>query len=376
MKQMKKALSIFLLAIFLIAGILSNVTVKATQVFRLVSPIINYVGVDHSPLVVGDTEKFTVTSKYEGMVQYRAFLFDGTKWNELTNGYSEAVDAKTPYVLPETKPFKLGKYKLSVWVKAAGETGISSNKNYDNYYVTNLNCTTKDDANRVYANGAAKIETKALTVKINGIENIGGIKGPYLYRLFIFNPTTGIWSNGAKEYTASPSYTFDEAGTYMVIVHANTAKSTTWKNYLAGKTKGAYEAWKTIVVTVKNEEIVKVIDTTVKAASFGAVVNVTLTNDGIKYFSTATKYQIYDGENELSAVTNLGTSTTVFPSKSIGDKVKVKLLDEGSKEIKDFNVLLGQSGTIIVTPPVTTSSLNPINGKEVEIKSSSAIQQY
>ena len=74
MKQIKKTLSIFMAAVFVMAGILGNVTAKAAVV---AIPIINYVGVDHSPLVVGDTEKFTVTSKYEGQVQYRAFLFDG-----------------------------------------------------------------------------------------------------------------------------------------------------------------------------------------------------------------------------------------------------------------------------------------------------------
>jgi hypothetical protein len=157
MKQFKHTLSLFMAAIFIFAGTLDNITVKAAQ---LVSPIINYVGVDHLPLVVGETEKFAITSKYDGQVQYRAFLFDGKTWGELTNGYGVAVDAKTLYLLPETPTFKLGNYKLSVWVKRAGTTGYNS-KGYDTYYVAALNCVTRD----VYVSGAPKVEANGLMIK-------------------------------------------------------------------------------------------------------------------------------------------------------------------------------------------------------------------
>ena len=106
---------------------------------------ISNVVVEHSPLVVGDTEAFKVTSKYAGKVQYRAFLLEGNKWTELTNGYTAAVDGKTTYVLPRTSAFKLGKYQLSVWVKRAGIRGVKSNANgdYDNYHAVELNCVNK-----------------------------------------------------------------------------------------------------------------------------------------------------------------------------------------------------------------------------------------
>ena len=80
MKQIKKTLIIFVAVVIVMAGILGSVTAKAKV---LTIPRINYLGVDHSPLVVGDIQRFTVTSKYEGLVQYRAFLFDGEKWEEL-----------------------------------------------------------------------------------------------------------------------------------------------------------------------------------------------------------------------------------------------------------------------------------------------------
>ena len=240
-----------MVAIFIIVGVVNNVTVKAAQA---VGPIINYVGVEHSPLAVGDTEKFTITSKYEGKVQYRAFLFDGRKWSELTSGYGVVVDAKTPYALPENPAFKLGNYKLSVWVKRAGTASYNS-KGYDTYYVASLNCVSRDDASRVYVSGAPKVSTKGLTVNFNGIENIGGIEGPYLYRLHIFNPRTGVWTSGAKEYTQTPSYTFKEEGAYMMVVHANTVNSTTWGNYLAVTSVSAMNT--TQVLVTFNKEVDK-----------------------------------------------------------------------------------------------------------------------
>jgi hypothetical protein len=347
MIQIKRTLSIFMAALFVMAGISGNITAKAAAV---VVPTVSYVGISHSPLVVGDTEKFTVTSNYTGNVQYRAFLSDGIAWKELTNGYSAAVDAKYPYVLPETSAFKLGKYKLSVWVKKAGTAGITSNAKggFDSYYVANLNCVTKDPANRVYANGEAKFDVNGLTFKFNGIQGIGGIAGPYQYRLHIYNPTTNTWTKRVTQYAQAPSYTFEKAGTYMVVVHANTVKSTTWANYTKevktlanqGSTYGTYEAWKTIMVIVKDDATVKIFDTTVKDALFGSLVNVTMTAEGIKQFATATKYQLFNGTSAISALTVLGIDTTVFPAKVAGDKVNVKLLDAAGTVISTTEVAL------------------------------------
>ncbi|MBZ9685713.1 leucine-rich repeat domain-containing protein [Clostridium estertheticum] len=261
MKQIKKTLIIFMAAVIVMVGILISITAKAAV---LTTPKINYIGIEHSPLVVGDTEKFTVTSvKYDGLVQYRAFLFDGKVWSELTSGYTTAQDSKTPVVLPETPVLKLGNYKLSVWVKKAGTIGLNKS-GYDSYYVAALNCVSKDDANRVHANGEADYTLTGAKLTFNSIKDIGGIKGPYLYRLHILNTNTGVWTTRVSQYATAPSYTFTKAGTYMVVVHANTVKSTTWKNYLAEdktvanqkSTYGTYEAWKTIMVTVNDSAVV------------------------------------------------------------------------------------------------------------------------
>jgi len=372
MRQIKKTLSIFMAALFVMAGFLGAVTANAATV---TVPKVNYVGVSHSPLVVGDTEKFTVTAaNYTGDVQYKAYLYsEKTKvWTALTSDYSAAVDAKTPYVLPETSAFQLGKYKLSVWVKKAGTVGTTKTAlgSYDSYYVANLNCVTKDNSNRVYATGAAKFETNGLTFKFNGIENIGGIAGPYTYRLHIYDPsavkeataTTNAvsgWTHRVTEYATSPSYTFKKAGTYMVVVHANTVNSSTWKKYQSevktvanqGSTYGTYEAWKTILVTVSDSTL-NVFNTTVAPATFGSTVNVTMTAEGIKEFPTATQYQILNGTSAISAPTKLATATTVFPAKVLGDKVNVKLMNASNVEVKIIEVELGKPGTIAVVPVV------------------------
>ncbi|MBU3097685.1 MULTISPECIES: hypothetical protein [Clostridium] len=345
MIKIKKILSMSLVALFVTVGSLTNVTANAATV---ATPTINYAGIEHSPLVVGDTETFTVTAaKFSGDVQYRAFIGnEAGKWTELTTGYTAAVNSKTPYVLPASKALTLGKYKVSIWVKTAGKTGVKSNAtgNFDSYYVAGLNCVSKDDNNRVYTNGAADVAVTGLTAKFNGISQIGGIAGPYLYQLFAMDTATGTWLNGPADYSATPSMTFKTPGTYMLIAHVNTAKSTTWA-------KKGYEGWKTVMVKVTNSSTT-IFDTTIKAATFGAVGNVTMTADGLKAFPKATQYQIVTGTSNLTAKSALGTATTVFPAKVAGDAVTVKLLDASNNEIKAIDVKLGQSGTIDVAPVV------------------------
>ncbi|MBW9151377.1 hypothetical protein [Clostridium estertheticum] len=372
MIKIKKILSISLVALFVTVGSLTNVTAKAATV---ATPTINYAGVEHSPLVVGDTETFTVTSaKYSGDVQYRAFIGnEAGKWTELTTGYTAAVSSKTPYVLPASKALTLGKYKVSIWVKSAGKTGVKSNStgNFDSYYVAGLNCVSKDDNNRVYTNGAADVAVTGLTAKFNGINQIGGITGPYLYQLFAMNTATGAWSNGAAGYSATPSMTFKEAGTYMLVAHVNTAKSTTWA-------KKGYEGWKTVMVKVTNSSTT-IFDTTVKTANFGSVGNVIMTADGIKAFPKATQYQLVTGTSNLTKAVPLGSATTIFPGKVAGDAVTVKLFDASNNLLKSIDVKLGQSGTLDVAPIVTpgtaaiSATVRTANfGSVVTVKSSQA----
>jgi hypothetical protein len=64
-----------------------------------------------------------------------------------------------------------------------------------------------------------------------------------------------------------------------------------------------------------------VINADVEDATFGSLVTVTVTNKP----ADAEKYQVFDGSTPISAVTNIGAKTTVFPKKAAGDTVTVKL---------------------------------------------------
>lgn len=262
-----KKLSVVLILVLSVCFMGSNAFAKE-QV-----PKINFVGIEHSPLVVGDSESFYVTSDYDGMVQYRVWLnkVNTNTWEDITEGYTKAVDAKTPYVISPNIKFAEGKYKLSLWVKRAGVEGIntSGKGSYDTYYTANLNCVSRDDNNRVYVNDDVSIvkEEYALgeQVIIDGINNISGIKGPYKYKLHYFSPNKANdkdsgWVKNVTDYSDKIEWIPTEPGIYVLDVHVNTEKSTTWNTYIKKKkenklddVRGTYEAWKLKVITVKEK---------------------------------------------------------------------------------------------------------------------------
>lgn len=263
LKTLKKIYTVLLL-------VLSVFFISSTTYAKVQLPKINFVGIEHSPLVVGDSESFYVTSDYEGLVEYRVWInkVNTSVWEDITKGYTKAVDAKTPYVISPDKKFEKGKYKLSVWVKKA-ETEGENKAGYDTNYIANLNCVDKDDNNRVYVNNDMDIEKNEYTlgekVIINGIVGIDGIKGPYKYKLHYFSPSKASsknsgWVTNVTEYDNKIEWTPTEPGTYVLDVHVNTETSTTWNTYLKkvkenklGDLSGTYEAWKLKIITVKEK---------------------------------------------------------------------------------------------------------------------------
>ena len=193
--KLKKIVLVIILAVSLI--IFSPKFASALD-----KPVVSFVGVSQSPLIQGDKEKFYITSQNAKEVQYRIFLYEenGKAWTEVTSGYSQVMNAQVPYEVSSPKVFKLGKYKLSIWVRAKG-----SNSNYDSFYLSNLNCVNKDDNNRVYLDGDIKISKNEYmvgeNVEINGIENIRGMKAPYKYKLHVYNATKNQWSTHITSYS-------------------------------------------------------------------------------------------------------------------------------------------------------------------------------
>lgn len=361
MKQIKKTLSIVMVVLFVMAGILGHVTSKAAVVTT--TPTISRVGLGH-PLIAGDTRTFTVTSAtYVGKVQYRAFVVYGnnTNWTEITTGYTTAVDGKAVVVLPATKAFIAGNYRLSVWVKKAGTVGIKKDGSglgsYDSYKVSNLTCAAKITpvVSRVGLGHSPLFVGDTRTFTVTSPTTVGKVQyvGNVQYRAFLNDGKSEVWTEVTSGYTAAvdskvvfvlPVTAAFKAGTYRLSVWVKAAG--TVGNITTPL--GSYDNYKVSNLTcIVNPTVVKVFDTTVSSAKFGSLVKVTLTADGVKKFATATKYQIFDGVKPISVISGaaLGTATTVFPTKVLGNKVNVKLFDATSKELGNIEVLLGQSGT-------------------------------
>jgi hypothetical protein len=125
---MKKTIK-FLSVLCMILIIVMQQAFAATTV--ITKPEVSFVGIGHSPLVEGDTEKFFVTSISDKQVQYRIFLLTNATGarRELTKGYSDLMNPKMSYEISPSHVFILGKYKLEIWVREEGAI-----KEYDNTY--------------------------------------------------------------------------------------------------------------------------------------------------------------------------------------------------------------------------------------------------
>lgn len=78
------------------------------------------------------------------------------------------------------------------------------------------------------------------------------------------------------------------------------------------------------------------VNATVEAATVGAKVTV----NTVKEYEGVVKYQIFDGETEISRVAKLGETSVVFPGKNKGDKVTVKLLNATDEVVGSVEVEL------------------------------------
>ncbi len=215
-------------------------------------PIVSFVGVSQSPLIDGDKESFYITSKNAKEVQYRVFLYEEKRnqWTELTAGYTEIVDAQVPYELSPERIFKLGKYRLSIWVRSKG-----SNAKYDSFYVAYLNCVNRDDNNRVYLNGEMQVDKEEYmlgeSVEISGVENISGMQAPYKYKFHVYNATKNEWRTHITDYSEDKIlWQPTEVGVYVLNVWAMSANSTLWSKVNENPRARAYEGWKLKVIKV------------------------------------------------------------------------------------------------------------------------------
>ena len=224
-------------------------------------PKINFVGIDHSPLIEGDKESFLFTSRGSDKVQYRAFLYTEAKneWKQIMP-WTDVVDSNIPYKFSYSTPFESGKYKLSVWVKRAGATGINSNKNgdYDSYYVAELNCVKETEADRVRADGDMIPEKDTYKVGekvvVNGVDNLRGRKAPYTFRLHIFDVNEGKWIMDKDTYRNNPEWTPNKPGTYVLDLWGISSNTVHLSKLQADPFARFFDIWKLKVIKVEDEK--------------------------------------------------------------------------------------------------------------------------
>ena len=348
MVKLKKRLSSVLAVVLTVITCLSSVPVKATEA----TPKVTFVGVEHSPLVVGDTETFYLSSVGAEKVQYRVFQNKiGTdKWQELTPGYTAAVNANEISSINGIAKYEIGKYKLSIWVKKADTEGKFKNKSgdYDSYYVTYLNCVSKDNSNRVYSNGDMNVEKDNYvvgeTVNIAGIKDISGMKAPYTYKLHIYDVNNNMWIMDKTNYRDKENLTWvaNKPGTYVLDLWTMSSNSTLWAKQ--AKLNGrVYEAWKLKVITVKD----KVEPTEINLVEKG---------------------EIY-GSKDVNQPMEINKNVNITANDVVLNNVNVK----GNVTITGDNVTLNNvkvQGTLVLNPGENgTVSLNNVNADKIEVLS-------
>ncbi|MCY6959364.1 hypothetical protein [Clostridium brassicae] len=250
--MIKRKMSLLLAAAIVATGVGMAKPAFADQA-KTTLPAITYIAPQHT--LATDNVPFTFAleaANYEGDVQYRIFVQkDGGAWTELTNGYTEAVNAKVPYIPSVAKNLEAGKYKASIWVKRA-EVKEGANKNvtgsYDTYYVKNFSIGTAESLKeRADLSGLGIKDTYKVGEKVT----ISGKEG-YQYKLHIYDPSAPVRREGwtidkTYETATDTSYTFTKPGKYLVDVWGMTSNPSE-----AIKTQG-YDGWMLKVVTVEDK---------------------------------------------------------------------------------------------------------------------------
>jgi foldase protein PrsA len=225
--------------------LLIGLNIRVVQGAEIV-PKILFAGIDHSPIVAGDKANIYITSDYDKNVQYRVFLYSETnqKWQEITKGYSEAIEGKKVFSINSGKEFLSGKYKLVIHVKKA-----ESKREYDNYYVTNINCISKDNKSIVNTNDNMSVYKSSYVVgeviNINGINNIKELGRAYKYKLNVYDVVSNEWIKGSTNWQEIIKWTPKKKGTYILDLWVKSENSTS-----------KYEGLKLKIITVGDDKSV------------------------------------------------------------------------------------------------------------------------
>lgn len=168
-------------------------------------PYVEYAGVDHYPVLKGDKVTINMSAKYDGdysdysdydNVQYRVFITNADKeeYVEITNGYSEAIEAPKSFTISYDKSLDAGNYKVMVLVKQSKADGTTKGKygNYDNVYYFNFTCFESAPSENAAsigvtpgnaANDGMAVEDDNYIYYINRSGDIYGTSPDYIYKI-------------------------------------------------------------------------------------------------------------------------------------------------------------------------------------------------
>ncbi len=171
------------------------------------NPYVEYAGVDHYPVLSGDTIKISMSSKYDGdysdygnydPVQYRVFIAKGENedYTELTNGYSNPIPAYNEFIIEDNNALTEGKYKVMIFLKRSSSNGVDQNSYgaYDKIYNFNFTCYNSSDAPKngdsKISNSSGNIVNDGMAVEdndyiyyINRVGDVYGAAPDYLYKI-------------------------------------------------------------------------------------------------------------------------------------------------------------------------------------------------
>ncbi|GEP64674.1 hypothetical protein CBE01nite_24420 [Clostridium beijerinckii] len=171
------------------------------------NPYVEYAGVDHYPVLSGDTIKINMSSKYDGdysdysnydPVQYRVFIArsENEDYTELTDGYSNPIPAYNEFTIEDNNALTEGKYKVMIFVKRSSSNGADQNSYgaYDKIYNFNFTCynsldVPKNDDSKI-SNSSGNIVNDGMAVEdndyiyyINRVGDVYGAAPDYLYKI-------------------------------------------------------------------------------------------------------------------------------------------------------------------------------------------------
>ncbi|MEG0371268.1 MAG: N-acetylmuramoyl-L-alanine amidase [Clostridium sp.] len=214
-------------------------------------PKITSLNVEESQVNLGGMPSITLRSNSDVDVQYSVYLHSQSKgiWENVSGGYSNAVNPNNSTSIKIKEPLKPGKNTLSVWVKRAGYAP-SDPSGYDSYVhevvdvSINLDKTPKISSvsfNEEYTFVGSKAEITCLAKSGDG-SNIS-------YKTFLY-------SNSKKQWIESSTFTDSRPGGEAVTIKLDksleegTNRILVWSKraWVSGE---VYEDYKTIEINAK-----------------------------------------------------------------------------------------------------------------------------